>query len=136
MAFTSTPVNLSNCRAFYMYTVGTQVQCTNLMLTGSLPVTMLLGFSRTIVCLLLFLLWVLFHVFSIFCISSFGDRNCPQHQESTTFSTAPEASHLRVDGCLFLGLARVLIHCTQKALCTVTSGGQVHYYKQITWSYM
>ena len=129
MAFTSTPVNLSNCKAFYMYTVGTQVWTWR-----SLGVSLLECFSvfqeLLFVCYC-FLLWVLFRVFSIFCITSFANRNCLQRQETTPFSTVPEASHL--DRYLFCG---VLIHYTQKALCTVTRGGQVHYYEQITWSYM
>lgn len=65
----------------------------NLMLNWSLPFRIFLGFSRTIVCLLLFFLWVLLHVFSIFCMTSFANRNCLQHQETTPFSTVPEASH-------------------------------------------
>ena len=30
-----------------------------------------------------FVVWVLFGVFSIFCMTSFGDCNCPQHQETS-----------------------------------------------------
>ena len=48
-------IHLNTCKAFYMYTIGTQqVQCMNLMLSGSLPFSMFLGFLRTIICLLLF----------------------------------------------------------------------------------
>ena len=44
-----------------------------------------------------------------------------------------EASDLQVDCCLFFG---VLIHCTQKAYNYAQFQEDVHYYEQITWSYM
>ena len=129
MAFTSTPVNLSNCKAFYMYTVGTQVWTWRSQ--GVSPLECFSVFQELLFVCYCFLLWILFHVFSIFCITSLiGNHNCPQHRETTPFSTVPEASHL--DRYLFFG---VPIHYTQKALCAVTRGGQVHYYEQITWSY-
>ena len=31
--------------------------------------------------------WALFSVFSIFCVMSFGDHTCLQHQETTNFLT-------------------------------------------------
>ena len=49
---TSEPVKLQGI--LHVLSRYTQVQCMNLMLTGSLPFRMFLGFSRTIVCLLWF----------------------------------------------------------------------------------
>ena len=52
------------------------------------------NFAETIVFLLLCcaVVWALFSVLLIFCITSFGDCTCPKHQETTVKSWAPYIS--------------------------------------------
>ena len=51
-----------------------------------LELRVFLGVAQTIVGSPCNVVWAFFSVFSIFCITSFGDCNRPQHQENTGIS--------------------------------------------------